>query len=292
MTQKIHYKQEEVVSKIISLLEHGNLNWIKSWKTGLPKNFKSKKEYKGINSIVLNLVMQDKGYKLPYFLSYLQVQGLGGSVRAGEKSVSVFFYQMKERDVETKNEDGSTSMLTKKYPLLRVYQVFNVEQTTIEVPAEAKLDFKPIELAENQIANYVSQIKIVFGGSRAFYSPSEDFIGMPIKESFVGAEEYYSTLNHELSHSTGSEKRLARDTIKDLQMFGDNDYSKEEVIAELSACFLCASAGIENKTIKNSSAYLGRWIENMKQDKTFIFKVIGQAQKSADLILNFGKVAK
>ena len=284
----LNNKQIEIANKIISLLEKGNLNWIKSWKTGLPKNIKTKKDYRGINSIILNILMQENQWKTPLFASFLQIKELGGCVKKGEKAIPVFFYQMIEREYEQENENGDMEAIRKKYPLLRIYNVFNIEQTTLEIPEKEKKEFEPIAQAEMQIKKYLEQIKIKFGGSRAFYCPPEDFVQLPQKENFVGSEEYYSVLNHELSHSTGHKSRLAREGITEATMFGNEDYSKEEVIAELSSCFLCASAGIENKTINNSSAYLKSWIDNLKQDKNFLFKVIGQAQKSADFIINFG----
>ena len=109
---------------------------------------------------------------------------------------------------------------------------------------------------------------------------------MPDRVSFDNAEEYYSTLFHELTHSTGHPRRLNRSTLATFERFGDEKYSAEELVAEMGAAFLCGFTGIENKTIRNSAAYLRSWLDVLKQDSRLVLVAAGQAQKAADLILD------
>jgi len=124
--------------------------------------------------------------------------------------------------------------------------------------------------------------------ARAFYSPREDYIGLPVRERFEQAEGYYATLFHELTHATGHESRLNRPTLTEKAGFGSNPYCKEELIAEMGAAFLCGHAEIGERTIDNSAAYLKGWLEQLRNDKTLIVQAAAQAQKAADFILGNG----
>lgn len=121
--------------------------------------------------------------------------------------------------------------------------------------------------------------------ARAYYSPREDCVGLPVRERFERTEDYYSTVFHELVHSTGHEKRLNRSTLTEPAGFGSNPYCKEELIAEMGAVFLCGQAEIGARTIDNSAAYINGWLEQLRQDKMLIVQAAAQAQKAADFIL-------
>jgi antirestriction protein ArdC len=118
-----------------------------------------------------------------------------------------------------------------------------------------------------------------------YYQPSTDSIRMPERESFDGAAKYYSTLFHEFTHSTGHESRLNRPGIVETHFFGDDVYSKEELVAEMGAAMLCGIVGIENKTIKNSAAYIQAWLSKLRDDKKLVVHAAAAAQKAADFIL-------
>jgi antirestriction protein ArdC len=105
--------------------------------------------------------------------------------------------------------------------------------------------------------------------------------------TFDSAEEYYSTLFHELTHSTGHPARLNRSTLTDFERFGDESYSREELVAEMGAAFLTGFCGIENRTINNSAAYLANWLAALKSDSRIVLIAANQAQKAADLILGY-----
>ena len=120
---------------------------------------------------------------------------------------------------------------------------------------------------------------------RAWYRPCTDTVGIPARGAFDSAEEYYSTLFHELTHSTGHPKRLGRAGIEKLNTFGSESYSKEELIAEMGAAMLCGVAEIERKTLSNSAAYLKSWTDVLKGDSRMVVSAASQAQKAADYIL-------
>ena len=130
--------------------------------------------------------------------------------------------------------------------------------------------------------------EIKHGMARAFYSPGEDCVGLPVRERFERAEGYYATLFHELVHATGHESRLNRSSLTEKSGFGSNPYCKEELIAEMGAAFLCGQAEIAERTIENSAAYLHGWLEQLRSDKTLIVQAAAQAQKAADFILGNG----
>ncbi len=222
-------------------------------------------------------------YESPFWLTFRQASQLGGSVRKGEKSCPVIFW--KPTSIADK-ESGEPQ----KIPLLRFYHVFNVAQCD-----GLKLASKPVEASVNGITRpeeIVAQMpqrpEIKHGMARAFYSPREDFVGLPVRDRFEQAEGYYATLFHELVHATGHESRLNRATARELSGFGSNPYCKEELIAEMGAAFLCGHAEITERTIDNSAAYLQGWLEQLRSDKTLIVQAAAQAQKAVDFILGNG----
>lgn len=275
---------EMITNKIIEKLEHGVIAWKRPWTiTGLPMNYKTKKHYRGINIFLLAL----KDYACPFWLTFRQVNELKGKVKKGSKGTTIIFWQLKEIQETVALPNGLTEERTKKLPCLRYYTVFNLEQTEgidykKDMPAENK--FNPIEQAEQIINNYEGGPEIKTNGGRTYYSVTCDYIGMPRKESFENPQYYYSTLFHEMTHSTGAEKRLNRKTVTDATYFGSENYSKEELIAELGASFLCSMTGIDNITIDNSASYIKSWLEQLKNDKTLIISAAAQAQKAVDYI--------
>jgi len=271
---------EIITNQIIELLEKGIVPWHKPWKgmANTPKNLKTKKEYRGINPWIL----ASHGYASPWWVSFNQCKSMGGAVKSGEKGTIIVFW--KPVDYKTKDNDGNDT--TKKVFILRYYRVWNSEQCEgLKVPTEKeeeKKDFTPIQECERVVSEYNNMVPVNHGGGRAFYSPDRDTIGMPEKETFDGSEEYYSTLFHEIVHSTGHESRLDRD-LKN--WFASPEYSKEELVAEIGAAYLCGFAGITN-TIKNSASYIGGWLKKLRDDKKFIISAAAQAQKACDFILN------
>jgi len=272
---------ERITERIVALLAQGTVPWQKPWKarTGLPRNLVSQKPYRGINVFLL-LAMS---FESPFWLTFRQALQLGGTVRKGEKSCPVVFWK------QTTIEDKASGE-PQKIPLLRYYHVFNVVQcdglkTGSEPVAEPVNGIlKPDEI----VAHMPQRPEIKHGMTRAFYSPREDCVGLPMRERFERAEGYYATLFHELVHATGHESRLNRPSLTEKGGFGSNPYCKEELIAEMGAAFLCGQAEIAERTIDNSAAYLNGWLEQLRNDKTLIVQAAAQAQKAADFILGNG----
>ena len=282
-----------ITDKVVTLLEQGTVPWQKPWKggaAGAPKNAVSKKPYRGVNVFMLAVTAEFAGYDSPYWITYKQAQELGGNVRKGEKATLVVFWKF--IDKETTDETGKKHV--EQIPFLRYYNVFNAcqcENITIpDAPIDETpdLDFSPIEVCENVIGNFAKSPPIYHEGSgnRAYYKPTADEVYMPKRENFHSVAEYYSVLFHEVTHSTGHKSRL--DRHKDDQAwapFGSCDYSKEELVAEMGAAFLCGMCDIENETIDSSAAYIEGWLRKLKNDKKLVVHAAAQAQKATDYIL-------
>lgn len=272
-----------VTDRIVELLEKGVAPWRKPWsatETFLPpRNLVSGKEYSGINHFLLNACP----YENPYWLTYKQAQEKGGHVRKGEKGMPVIFWKMYEKE-DAQAEDGKRIL-----PVLRYYTVFNAEQCDgIETPDAPKVQTyhqKPIEEAEAVQLAMPNRPVVEFGGGRAYYSPLTDVVRVPELNRYQKREEFYSTLFHELGHATGHESRLCRPGVTEAHYFGDPTYSKEELVAEMTAAFLCAHCRIATATLENSAAYLQGWIKTLKGDKKLAVTAAGQAKKAADYIL-------
>ena len=268
---------ERITERIVTLLEQGTVPWHKPWqvKTGLPRNLVSKKPYRGINPFLL-LAM---GYESPHWLTFRQAIQLGGSVKKGEKACPVVFWKQMQI---TDKESGELE----KIPLLRLYSVFNVAQCEglKNIPAEDTSSFVATEAAEI-VAKMPQPPKINHGMSHAYYTPVNDMVGMPERKRFETEDSYHATLFHELVHSTGSEKRLKRVSIMERNGYDTDPYCKEELVAELGSAFLCGQAGIVERTIDSSAAYLEGWLKQLREDKTIIVYAAAQAQKAADFIL-------
>ena len=265
--------------KIIEQLEKGTIPWRKPWAgAGLPINIISKRHYRGINMMLL--AMAD--YEHNQFLSFKQVHDLGGRVKQGEKGhMVVYWNQVDAKEDETEQQAGSTEQ--KKKSILRYYYVFNIAQCE-NIPDK----YLPKERETHELPSCESIVSamphcppIRHKENSAFYNFKEDFVNMPKKRSFKNDESYYSTLFHELVHSTGHESRLKRDTLMQMAEFGGEVYSQEELVAEMGTCYLQSFAGITSQF-----QYIQGWLSKLKNDKRFIFQAAKAAQKATDYILN------
>jgi antirestriction protein ArdC len=174
----------------------------------------------------------------------------------------------------------------RRVPLLRSYTVFNLEQTTgIGTPVDPDTPaFQSIACCEAVVAHMPQRPRIQHGAARACYSPQLDVVYMPQAAWFEAPEAYYSTLFHELNHSTGHASRLNRATLSDPCSFESPIYLKEELVAEMGAAFLCGVCGIENRTVDNSAAYIASWLRVLEQDIRMVIVAAAQAQRAADSI--------
>lgn len=285
-----------VTDRIIELLEKGTVPWQKPWtEPGIPMNLLSKRPYRGINLwLLLSL-----DYERNLFLTWDQIKKAGGSVIRGETGhVVVFWKTVPKKKQGAAPEEGEKE---KQTPLLRYYKVFNIAQcrdlpkeligkndvlpdTFGELPVPKKTD--PILECEAIVYGMPQCPPISFKGKQAYYDITKDEVVLPAKKSFKTQEGYYTTLFHELVHSTGHEKRLNRPTITEMVEVGGDLYSIEELVAEMGASYLSFLTGILPSTITNSAAYIKGWLGKLKDDKRFIVQASGQAQRAVDFILN------
>ena len=264
-----------ITDRILQSLSQGVVPWRKPWVTATPKNLVSRKDYRGINVLLLGA----SPFESSYWLTFNQARSLGGTVKKGERGTPVVFWKI--------SDDRDDHDEPEKRFILRYFTVFNVAQCEgIQAPAvAARPAFDPIEECERIARGFANGPGVEHGGSGACYLPALDLVRMPRGEAFTSPPEYYSTLFHELAHSTGAAHRLARKGVVDRNGFASHAYSQEELVAECGAAFLCAEAGISTDTLDNSAAYIASWSKALKSEPRWIVHAAGQAAKAADLIM-------
>lgn len=274
----------EVTDRIVAALESGTVPWRRPWiaSSESHRNPCSGTIYRGINPFLLELTALERGYSDPRWVTFKQSRDLGGCVRKGERgTLVVFFKQLKVED----REAGESRTI----PLLRHFTTFNVAQVDgIDWPALPQpAPFDPIERAEAIIDGMPQRPTIGHGGNRAFYAPVFDAVQLPTREQFLSSEAYYATAFHELAHSTGHASRLDRPEVSGAHhAFGDEAYSREELVAEMAAAMLCGVAAISPPTIDNAAAYIAGWLRALRDDRKLLVSAASRAQRAADFILN------
>ena len=244
---------EIVNGVILGHLEKGVVPWRQTWiGKGLPINRFTRRPYRGINHFLLNMLP----YPTNEFLSFRQVQELGGRIRKGEGSHMVVFWKWIE---PVRDEAVETEQDLSKYPYIQSHRVWNIAQCegidSIQGNMENK-DIRPQIAAEQLLASISDMPEKVQDERSAYYDPRRDVINMPEMEYFESSDAYYSVLFHELVHSTGHATRLARKGITDTIRFGSLEYSFEELIAEMGACYLLSHCGIVPDNYSNNAAYI------------------------------------
>jgi antirestriction protein ArdC len=277
-----------VTERIIADLEQGVRTWLKPWHSehaagritrplrhnGTP--------YRGMNILLLWGEAVAKGYAAPIWMTYKQAQELGANVRKGEHG-SLVVYANSISKTET-NEAGED--IEREIPFMKGYTVFNVEQVD-GLPAHYYAQpVNPLPLSERIDAAdafmTATGATIQHGGNSAFYAPARDIIQLPPFEAFKDKESYYATALHELTHWVKHKSRLDRDFSA--KRFGDTGYAREELVAELGAAFLCADLGITPEIRDDHAAYLGHWLNVLKEDKRAIFSAAAHAQRASDYL--------
>lgn len=289
------------------------------WNQG-PYNYTSGKSYRGINSMLLNVIKVVREYEFGAWLTFGQVQklaektGLNIHVKKGEKSTEVIFWKRwqkvfvvkkdeddmeddkDEKDEDDELEDVDTLSFSRVSWFLKSYRVFNVAQIdwdgydyTKDLKAEETLPvdedaLRDIDSAQEFLTkNYKGGAPVVSYGEATTnsYWPAFDRVSMCPKASFRSVEDFFSTLAHELGHSTGSSGRLDR---KQGGRFGSDPYAREELVAETTALMCSASVGILS-TYDNSIAYLKSWLGHVKKNSDSIVWAFKEAQKATSWIL-------
>ncbi len=269
-----------VNNRILEQLDKGVVPWRQPWTSaGAPRNLITGRPYRGLNVLLLASL----GYSVNLFLTLKQVNELGGKIRKGEHACPVVFWSQKDGEPDEKGEKEVKR-------ILRYYSVFNIEQC-LELPEDRipvfeSVHIDPIKECELVIEGMPLPPKIHNKGSEANYNPATDEITMPKVKSFVDSEAYYTTLFHELVHSTGHQTRLSRESIMNPEKFGSQKYSEEELVAQIGACFLASNTGCSLKHFENDVAYIAGWLKKLKDDRRFILFASSKAQRAVDYILN------
>ena len=273
---------EIVTNRIIKELKKGNIPWKKPWinirlQSGAYNRI-SKKPYNLMNQMLLGQAGE--------YATYKQWANLGGTLKADAHSEIVIFWKL--QDIQEEKENGEIE--EKQIPLLRYYRVFHISQIQgIEPLPEPEIPkIEGIEEGDRLIKEYASREKIQIKetiSNDAFYNPRKDMIVVPEKGQFTDINEYYSTVFHEMVHSTGHVNRLNRETMGKAS-FGSNNYSREELVAETGSAMLMNIVGLETDgTFKNSAAYLQSWIRHLKKDEKLIVTAAGKAEKAVKFVM-------
>lgn len=273
---------ETVTARILEQLAAGQIPWRKTWRLGLPKSLSTGREYRGINILVLG----STAYTSAYWLTYREAQRQGGHVRKGERATPVIYWKWRTpAELAHRAEQTGKDDIAPCVPF--VSAVFNLEQVEgVTRPAD---DLQPrpddrLQVAEQMLDVMPDQPEIVHTlTAQPAYSPRLDRITLPHLSQFESADEYYATLFHELTHSTGASRRLNRFTEAE----GDRveQYSFEELVAEFGAAFLCGFAGIENPgTAALQASYIEGWARVFRQDSRMLVRAASAAQRAADYI--------
>jgi len=285
-----------VTERIIAQMQQGIIPWHRPWRSGSGSNpkdaaisYETGRPYSILNQMLVGAAGE--------YISFSQIQKHGGRIRRGEKSrMVVFWTQLVREDRDRRDAEGKPETVV--IPFLKYYSVWNIDQCEGIMPRWAKPQdasdasrLKPDERAEAIIAGYLAQPShpalVIKHSDKAFYRPSTDEVVVPTLSQYDCLDEYYSTLFHELGHSTGHRDRLNRKGVTDLSFFGDHEYSKEELVAEITAAMLVSQAGLEAaRAFKNSVAYIQSWLRALQDDPKMIVLAAGAAEKAARFILN------
>ena len=274
---------QKIADTIAGKLEMGVRPWAKPWTSrpgaiAMPHNIEGR-AYRGANVFWLWMEQEAKGYVEPVWLTFKQAKAKGGSVRLGEKGTAVFFWsRTKRKDKETGKE--TDSFFAKAYTVFNIAQCDGIELPAVETAA-ARPELERIAAADALMTATGADIR--YGGSKAFYAPSVDRVQLPAFEDFVSVDGFYSTAFHELGHWTGADHRLKRVFGRE---FGDEAYAFEELVAELTAAFVCASQGFASVEREDHASYIGSWAKRIRSNPKAFIQACSKAQAAAEYILN------
>ncbi|PSJ43333.1 ArdC family protein [Allosphingosinicella deserti] len=284
-----HSLYAEVTERVIAELEAGRLPWVQPWDSSrcgpaMPHNGGTGRRYSGINVLILWAAVIEGGYSSQRWLTFRQALALGGHVRKGEKGTTVCYadrFTPKDEVDKARDEDREARAVA----FLKRFTVFNVDQCE-GLPED--LTSAPKALGEREIIPHAEALvaatgaDVRIGGGLAFYAPDPDFVQVPPQQFYPHQINWYRTVLHELGHWTGHASRLDRDQSGFL---GGAAYAREELVAELTSAFTCASLSI-TPTVRHSD-YIGAWLEVLRGDEKAIFRAASQASKAADYLLAF-----
>jgi antirestriction protein ArdC len=311
---------QAITDQVVRAMDAGVVPWRKPWRGGdlAPRSLRTGKPYRGINAAMLQIQTALLGYDSAYWCTFRQASALGLRVAKGAKGTAIIFWK---REDEPRQEDSISVGEARDAPVSAVppratikprmfanaYVVFSLDQTDLAaqlaagtktcgkdgIPADAFPVAKPaassflsVEAADYIMEHMPNPPTVSVGQSeRAFYVPALDLVRLPAQEQFDAPDEFYGTAFHELGHRTGHQSRLNRPGLMTFDHFGSDRYGREELVAEFTAAYLGAEAGIARALIENSAAYLRSWRGKIAADKRLVVIAAGQAQRAADCIL-------
>ena len=291
-----------VTDRIVEQMSKGIIPWRQPWNRvgqAFALNYVTRRPYSALNCMLLG--------KQGEYLTWKQIQTLGGKLKKGSKSKFVVFFDMirikddkkaivKDSETEQTETSGKTEKDTKVIPLLKYYNVFHVDdvegiESRISEDKPVESNVKPVEEAERVIAGYLdreSTLRFVNDSpsNKAYYSPMQDMVVVPMISQYKVADEYYSTAFHELTHSTLKKSRCNREMTGAIAAFGSENYSREELVAEIGAAMLCNTCGLDAESaFRNSVAYIQSWASMLKSDPKAIVWASTRAEKASKYIL-------
>jgi len=282
---------QEITDKIIAELEAGRLPWVQPWGTSavqaplaMPKNAATQRRYSGINVLILWGAVVQHGFPGQSWLTFRQALNLGGNVRKGERGTTVVFADrfIPDQERARAREQGDEP---NAIPFLKRFTVFNVAQCD-GLPTDLVAVSPPVPdglvLPEVEALIRASGADLRLGGDKAFYSPTLDYIQVPRPEAYFEPINWHRTALHELGHWSGAPTRLGRDLSGS---YGSKSYAREELVAEMTAAFTCATLGI-TPTVRHAD-YIGSWLEVLREDDRAIVRASSAASKAAEFLLTF-----
>lgn len=279
---------QRVIRGVEAALSRGVRPWTRPWRDdpsydplGLPRRANGQ-FYRGMNVVALWAAASEAGYQSPYWFTFKQALALGAQVRKGERGSFVVFYKALKPNEETKNDEDERAAARR---ILRGYVVFNRAQIEGLIDPRFESSTRAAPPSADDLALRFAKVPAIvrFGGSRAFYAPSADYVQMPPKPAFIDHTQFHATLAHELGHWTRHPSRLNRDFGQ--KRFGDAGYALEELTAELCAAFVGAVIGLPSEHIEDHAAYIGDWLKALKDNPSAFLTAAAKAQLAADYLL-------
>ena len=297
---------ELMIEKIQQVENNVQQPWFNTKGVGVPQNITGR-AYNGVNFVMLFLLSEKQQYTLPVYMTFMQAKEHGLNILKGEKSFPVIYRNSLIKDKNGKQIsfdeynklDKDERQTCKIIPFMKTYNVFNVQQTNIqevnpEIWKELKEQFKVAAIKDEQGMFCVPLIDAMLReqqwicpiypqeSNNAYHLMGEDnHIVVPLKGQFKDGESFYSTLLHEMAHSTGEPAYLNREKG---MIFGDKQYAKEELVAELTSAAVGQSMGISTRIREENAMYLKNWLEALKEDPKFIYNILADVRKASELI--------
>lgn len=283
---------EVITNEIIRIIERGVLPWRKPWTAGgSPRPLRVGGEpYQGVNNFLLTMRTLMAGHSSPYWMTIPQANALDARIRKGEKSSLVVYYgQSRKQDADAREDEDRDADGTRVFRFQKSYRVFNACQIeglpdSFHPESEPAPAHSPAEPIPHMQAFFDAiDIDTVFTGTEAYYLPPVDRVFMPSITRFEDPRRFYGVWAHELAHATKAPHRLNRNY--GLSRFGNTAYAREEIVAELTSCFLGQGLGFTAHTLEMNAAYLYNWLRVLREDRHAIFKHAADAQRACDYLI-------